>query len=118
LLLFIVIGQAGESGSLYHRQNSLILICHYYLINLYLFRDSLTDYSKNKSHNRHIHYKECQDDIGLNLIRIEDDAILQDLVLSVHHCFMHTMMNTHAYKIIENHLGTALVKQEVVPARP
>jgi ATP-dependent protease ClpP protease subunit len=73
----------------------------------------LTDYSKNKTHNRHIHYDECHDDIGLNVRKIESDATLQDLVLSVHHCYMHSLMNTPAYKMIENHLGTALVKREV-----
>jgi hypothetical protein len=43
---------------------------------------------------------------------LEDgDAELQDLVLTVHHCFMLSLMNTHAHKIIENHLGRAMVKQ-------
>ena len=37
---------------------------------------------------------------------------MQDLVLTVHHCYMHTLMNTAAFKIIENHLGNALVKQQ------
>lgn len=48
--------------------------------------------------------------MGLKIKMIESDPELQDLVLTVHHCCMHTLMNTPAFKIIENQLGTALVK--------
>jgi hypothetical protein len=49
------------------------------------------------------------------LDRTELDKILsaeldQDLVLSIHHCYMNSLMNTSAYKMIENHLGIAMVK--------
>ena len=74
----------------------------------------LTDFRGNRTHERHIHFDECRDDIGLNLDAIEDDPQLQDLVLTVHHCFMHTLMNTQAFKIIENHLGAAIVKQQQI----
>lgn len=82
----------------------------------------LTDYKRNKSHERHINYDECNS-MGLNVEKIEDDGTLQDLILSVHHCYMHTLMNTPSYKIIENQLGTAFVKQIMVqqimiPQRP
>jgi ATP-dependent protease ClpP protease subunit len=70
----------------------------------------LTDFSGNRTHERHIHFDECKT-IGLKVEAIEDDQDLQDLVLTVHHCFMHTMTNTNAFKIIENHLGAAFVKQ-------
>jgi ATP-dependent protease ClpP protease subunit len=70
----------------------------------------LTDYSRNKSHNRHIHIDECQNEIGLVVSPLENDPILQDLVLTIHHCNMHVFQNTLAYKMIENHLGLALVK--------
>ena len=72
----------------------------------------LTDYAGNKGHDRHIHIDECIK-MGLKIVRVEDDDKLQDLVLTVHHCFMHTLMNTPAFKIIENHLGSALVKRQV-----
>lgn len=72
--------------------------------------EQLTDYEGNKTHNRHIHFEECKE-MGLNVTLIEEDEILQDLVLTVHHCFMHSIMNTGAFKLIENHLGTAFVKQ-------
>jgi len=78
----------------------------------------LTDYRGNKGHDRHIHTEECES-IGLNIEIAEKDQTLQDLLLSVHHCYMHSLMNTPSYKIIENHLGAAFVKQQasvVVPS--
>jgi membrane-bound ClpP family serine protease len=74
----------------------------------------LTNYKK--THSWHIHADECKK-IGLNVKMIESDRPLQDLILTVHHCFMHTLMNTPSYKIIENHLGAALVKKQtqVIP---
>jgi len=71
----------------------------------------LTNYKQ--THGWHIHADECHN-IGLNVTMIEGDRDLQDLILTVHHCFMHTLMNTPSYKIIENHLGAALVKREAV----
>ena len=72
----------------------------------------LTDYSGNRTHGRHIHANECAS-FGLVVEQLEADQTLQDLVLTVHHCYMHTMMNTAAFKMIENQLGVALVKQQV-----
>ena len=71
----------------------------------------LTDLSHNKNHDRHIHYQECSE-IGLRVELIEDsdDEELQEKILTVHHCFMHTLSNTDAYKAIENHQGTAYIK--------
>jgi hypothetical protein len=71
----------------------------------------LTDYRGNKTHNRHIHFDELQK-MGLRVSLIENDPKLQDLVLTVHHCYMHSLMNTASFKMIENHLGSALVKQQ------
>ncbi len=70
----------------------------------------LTSYSDNKNHSRHIHIDECGDVIGLRVSALEEDAHLQDLILTVHHCYMHAFQNALAYKMIENHLGLALVK--------
>jgi ClpP class serine protease len=74
---------------------------------------ALSSYTKNKVHDRHIHAEECEK-IGLRVehLEAEGNQKLQDLVLTVHHCFMHTIMNTACFKIIENHKGVALVKQE------
>jgi len=73
----------------------------------------LTDYRGNKTHARHIHFDELRD-MGLKISLIEDTQWLQDLVLTVHHCYMHALMNTPSFKIIENHLGSAFVKQQMV----
>ena len=71
----------------------------------------LADYEGNKTHDRHIHAEECEA-MGLKIERLEEDKTLQDLVLTVHHCYMHTFMNTPAIKIIENHIGAGFVKIE------
>jgi len=69
----------------------------------------LTDYSGNKGHDRHIGFNECLS-VGLKLRSLEADKELQDVVLTVHHCYMHVLMNTAAFKIIENQAGAAFVK--------
>jgi len=60
-------------------------------------------------HSRHINHQECRD-LGLKISMVEDDPQLQDLVLTVHHCYMHTLSNGPAYKAIENHEGRGLFK--------
>lgn len=76
----------------------------------------LTDYSGNKTHNRHIHFEECHK-MGLAVKQLEEKGMenFQDLVLTVHHCFMHSIMNTTACKLIENHLGIAFVRNAGIP---
>lgn len=69
----------------------------------------LSDYEKNKAHARHIHFDEARK-AGLVVKLFEDDDALQDLVLTVHHCYIHALQNSGAYKIIENHIGAAVVK--------
>jgi len=76
----------------------------------------LSSYSKNRTHDRHIHYDECLG-MGLKVLAMESDHTLQDLVLSIHHCYMHAFMNTPACKVIENQLGVALFKHAQVPPR-
>jgi ATP-dependent protease ClpP protease subunit len=70
---------------------------------------ALSNYPKNKSHDRHFDIDDCEA-MGLTVKRLEGDPRMQDLVLTVHHCYMHVLMNTTAFKIIENHTGVALVK--------
>ena len=72
----------------------------------------LASYRGNKAHSRHIHADECEA-TGLKIEHLEKkgEEKFQDLVLTVHHCFMLTLMNTGAYKIIENQEGVAFVKQ-------
>ena len=73
---------------------------------------ALSNYPKNKSHDRHFDLEDCEK-MGLTIKRLEQDATLQDLVLTVHHCYMNVLMNSPAFKIIENQNGVALVKNQV-----
>jgi hypothetical protein len=85
---------------------------------------ALSHYTKNKTHDRHIHFEECQK-MGLNvkLIEVETEykdnkeekGDFQDLVLTVHHCYMALLMNTPTFKIIENHLGVGMSKAMPMP---
>ena len=72
---------------------------------------ALSEQSSTKGHDRHIHIDECKA-IGLRVCELEDprQQKLQDLVLTVHHCYMYTLANTAAFKIIENHVGKRYVK--------
>ena len=71
----------------------------------------LTDYTGNKGHDRHIEFDECKR-IGLNVVSLETDQTLQDLVLTVHHCYMHLLMNTPVFKVIENQTGVGFLKHQ------
>ncbi len=71
--------------------------------------EGLADYSGNKSHARHIHIDECSN-LGLKVEKLENDQNLQNVILSIHHAYIHTLMDTNSFKIIENHLGRAFVK--------
>ena len=81
--------------------------------------EKLTDYELLKTHDRHLPLETCQS-FGLNIRVLENEPLLQDAVLSVHHACMHTFTGTPAFKIIENHTGKAFIKlipspQEVSP---
>lgn len=45
---------------------------------------------------------------GLKVKSLEDDQKLQDLVLTVHHAFMHTFSQANITKGIENHKGIGI----------
>jgi len=70
----------------------------------------LSDHEKTKTHSRHIHINEAIK-IGLVIKTIEKDfdQEFQDLVLTVHHAYMHAFSNSHSIKIIENHLGNEVI---------
>lgn len=69
----------------------------------------LSDHDNFKSHSRHISREKAKD-IGLKIIDLEEDPILQDLVLSVFHATTHTFSSTSCMKIIENNMGRAFMK--------
>ncbi len=68
----------------------------------------LNNHSTTYAHSRHIHMDKARD-IGLKISSLEDDQVLQDLVLTIHHSFMHTFGSSTAAKIIENHNGSSMV---------
>jgi Serine dehydrogenase proteinase len=71
--------------------------------------DTLSDVEKNKSHSRHIHIDDCIS-MGLNIEKLEEKPKFQDAVLTVHHCYMHSLSESGAGKIVENHQGAAFIK--------
>jgi hypothetical protein len=73
--------------------------------------DGLSDADEHKSHERHIPIAKCRD-LGLKVVALEDDNELQELVLTVHHCYMFVLTNTGTFKIIENQKGAAFAKQQ------
>lgn len=69
----------------------------------------LANHDNFKSHGRHIS-REKAENIGLRIKHLEDDAVFQDLLLSVFHATTHTFSSTPAMKIIENQIGKAFIK--------
>lgn len=63
---------------------------------------SLNNHSSTFAHARHIHSDKASQ-IGLKIIPMEADQALQDIVLMIHHSYMHTFGGSTAAKIIENH---------------
>lgn len=63
-----------------------------------------------KTHSRHISLNTAKS-IGLKITPLEDDPILQELVLSLHHSTIHTLSDTNCIKIIENHNGVSYIQQ-------
>lgn len=79
--------------------------------------EKLSDYRQTRSHGRHIGKSEAKE-IGLVVEDLENDNELQDLVLTVHHAFMHTFSNSNCSKIVENHNGVATVLTFSPPQAP
>lgn len=70
--------------------------------------DYLGDHATTATHSRHLTHNKCEE-IGLKVFKLESDPKLQDLVLTVHHAYMHTFSMSPAIKITENHRGVATV---------
>ncbi|MBN8678356.1 MAG: hypothetical protein J0M29_09030 [Chitinophagales bacterium] len=76
-----------------------------------------SDHAQSKSHSRHISKEKCKS-VGLKIVDMEDDNDLQDIILTTHHAYMHTFAHSAAVKIVENHLGIALMEFERVLQEP
>lgn len=78
--------------------------------------EKLSSHEETFTHSRHIHIDECQK-LGIKVVPLEglDNRQingckdLQDCVLTIHHTYMQTFSNSNATKIIENHLGKAMI---------
>lgn len=70
--------------------------------------DYIGSHALTKSHSRHLHMKDLQN-LGLKITELENDAALQDLVLSIHHSTIITFGSTKAAKIIENQNGISFI---------
>ena len=68
----------------------------------------LSDHGAQRAHSRHLSMAECEK-AGLNILKLESDNELQDLVLTVHHAYMHTFSQTPVNKIVENQNGVAVM---------
>ena len=71
--------------------------------------DFLGNYDNFKSHSRGIDRDQLRG-VGLNIMCLEDDQILQDLILSIHHAISHLLDKTATTKIVENHQGKAWIR--------
>lgn len=82
---------------------------------------TLGSHSETSTHSRHIHSDECKK-LGIKIVDLETmdkkeiDGCkdLQDCVLTIHHSYMHTFSNSNALKIVENHLGNAMIMSAVM----
>ena len=64
----------------------------------------LTESKQTKQHGRPIGYAEATR-MGLKIKMIEDDDDLQDAVLTIHHCYSHTLARGPITKLVENQAG-------------
>ncbi|QOC24734.1 S49 family peptidase [Microbacterium hominis] len=70
--------------------------------------DELADHALTLSHGRHISAAKAVA-LGIKVVPLEDDPVMQDLVLAIHHSCTQTLTETAAFKIIENQAGTAVI---------
>lgn len=84
--------------------------------------EELSSHNKTYSHSRHIHSDELLN-LGLKITALEemdktpkgDCKDLQDCVLTIHHAFLQSLSSTDAIKIVENHLGQAMITNKSIP---
>jgi hypothetical protein len=79
--------------------------------------DALSNAAVNKGHNKHIHSGQLRR-LGVKVELLEDNQALQDAVLTVHHCYIHTLASTTTIKIVENDVGRAVVRHMAQPTGP
>ncbi len=76
--------------------------------------DALTNSQQMKTHSRHISLEQCKA-IGLNIVDLETDSDLQDIVLSIHHAYIHSLSSVPGImKIVENQNDMRVVERRAV----
>lgn len=66
------------------------------------------DNGDSKVHSRHINISRCKD-VGLHVEDLEADQVMQDIVLSIHHCCMILGEKSNVVKMVENNIGGCYV---------
>lgn len=72
-------------------------------------KKAFNDNTDSKLHSRHFS-KEKLKKLGLNITSLEEDQTLQDLVLSLHHCYIILLENLPITKYVENSVGGRFVR--------
>lgn len=67
------------------------------------------EHEQSKSHSREFSKEQCKQ-FGLNIIDMEKDDSLQDLILSLHHCYMIFFDKSVAFKAVENQNGARYLR--------
>ena len=67
-------------------------------------KTAFNDNTESKVHSRHLSKVKLQK-LGLNVKSLEDDQNLQDLVLSLHHCYTILLESAPINKYVENNIG-------------
>lgn len=71
--------------------------------------NTLSDHKNTYTHDRHLDFNTLIQ-LGLKIEKMEEDQILQDKILSVHHSTIISLSQTQATKIIENNMGKAYIQ--------
>jgi ATP-dependent protease ClpP protease subunit len=70
----------------------------------------LGSHEHTKAHDRHLNPRKCKN-IGLKVSMMEDDDVLQDCILSVHHACFNLMNQIPVSKIIMNNIDKSFIQQ-------
>ncbi|OCW94229.1 hypothetical protein A9168_08370 [Macellibacteroides sp. HH-ZS] len=70
---------------------------------------AFTDHEDSKTHSRHFSKDKCKE-LGLNIEDMESDQELQDLILSLHHCYMIMLDITAIAKAVQNNIGASYLR--------
>ncbi|MCQ2359972.1 MAG: ATP-dependent Clp protease proteolytic subunit [Paludibacteraceae bacterium] len=83
--------------------------------NLDVIKKAFNDNTESKTHSRHFSIEKLKK-LGLNVIALEDDQNLQELVLSLHHCYTILLENMPVVKCVESNAGGKfIVTQQMIP---